>query len=129
MVVGCGGKKEVKQVTPESKTAEESFALAEALRQAYVKRDFSALQGVATKDGYKELANSVKHFDSVDLSFTPKWVEIERSQVYLNVAWKGTWTVSGETHRERGMAVFLLEGRPLKLGKIVRGSPFKYPER
>jgi hypothetical protein len=49
--------------------------------------------------------------------------------VYLNVSWKGTWTVGQESFTERGMGVFLLEGAPLKLGKIVRGNPFKYPER
>jgi len=45
------------------------------------------------------------------------------------VAWKGIWTVGGEITRERGSAVFLLEGSPLKISKVLRGSPFKYPER
>jgi hypothetical protein len=65
----------------------------------------------------------------VELDFTPRWVEIEKSKVYLNVAWKGAWVVGKETVRERGMAVFLFEGTPLKLSKIVRGNPFKYPEK
>ncbi len=125
----CGGKKEVKQVSVESKTSREAFAIAEGLRAAYSRREFSALQDFSTPDGYKAIINGLRHFDSVDLTFTPKWVEIEKSLVYLNVSWKGTWTVGGETSRERGMAVFLLEGRPLRLIKILRGSPFIYPER
>jgi hypothetical protein len=128
-VSGCGGKKEVKQVTQESRLSQESFAIAETMRDAYVKRDFAKIQEVSTADGYKDVLNAVKHFDSVELTFTPKWVEIEKTKVYLNVAWKGNWTVGSETIRERGMAVFLFEGSPLKLSKVVRGNPFKYPER
>ncbi len=125
----CGGKKEVKPVSQESLISREAFSVAEALRDAYEKKDFSAMADRSTKEGYREIIDSVKHFDSVELTFTPKWVEIEKAMVYLNVAWKGSWTVGKETIRERGMAVFLLEGTPLKLSKIVRGSPFKYPER
>lgn len=125
----CGGKKEVKQVSVESKTSREAFALAEGLRAAYTGKEFSSLQDFSTAEGYRSVINGLRHFDSVDLTFTPKWVEIEKSQVYLNVSWKGTWTVGEETFRERGMAVFLLEGKPLKLSKILRGSPFIYPER
>jgi len=128
-VAACGGKKEVKQVSQESKTAQEAFSLAEKLRVAYVDRNFSAVQDLSTADGFKDFMNSIRHFDSVDLSFTPRWVEIEKTTVYLNVSWKGTWIVGKESFVERGMAVFLLEGAPLKLGKIVRGDPFRYPER
>ncbi|HET6514461.1 MAG TPA: hypothetical protein VFG09_04820 [Thermodesulfovibrionales bacterium] len=128
-VSACGGKKEVKQVSQESKTSTEAFSLSERLRAAYVKKDFSAIQEISTSDGYKDFINSIKHFDSVDLTFTPKWVEIEKSMVYLNVAWKGSWVVGSETIQERGMAVFLFDGRPLRLSKIIRGNPFKYPER
>jgi len=128
-VAACGGKKEVKQVSQESKTAQEAFSLAEKLRVAYVDRNFSAVQDLSTADGFKDFMNSIRHFDSVDLSFTPRWVEIEKTTVYLNVSWKGTWIVGKESFVERGMAVFLLEGSPLKLGKIVRGDPFRYPER
>jgi hypothetical protein len=128
-VASCGGKKEVKQVSQESKLAQEAFSLAEKLRVAYEKRNFSAVQDLSTDDGFRDFTNSIRHFDSVDLSFTPRWVEIEKTTVYLNVSWKGTWTVGQESFTERGMGVFLLEGAPLKLGKIVRGNPFKYPER
>jgi hypothetical protein len=129
LALACGGKKEVKQVSPESKLSLEAFSIAEEVRAAYVKKDFSTIKEISTADGYRDIIDSIKHFDSVELTFTPKWVEIEKSVVELNVAWKGTWTVGGETIAERGMAVFLLEGSPLKLSKVLRGNPFKYPER
>lgn len=128
-LTACGGKKETKAVSSESNVSLEAFAVAETVRSAYVRKDFAALANACTNEGYREVLSAVKHFDSVDLSFTPKWVEVDKSKVYLNIAWKGTWVVGKETVNERGMAVFLFEGSPLKLSKIVKGNPFKYPER
>jgi len=129
LLSSCGGKKEVKEESPDAKTSQEVISMAEVLRSAYAEKNYSSVQWISTQDAYKAFLNSVRHFDSVELNFIPKWVEIEKTKVYLNVAWNGTWTVGGETSRERGMAVFLFEGKPLKLSKIVRGSPFIYPER
>ena len=122
------GKKEVKPVSQDSKIAEEAFSVADALRSAYMKKDFASAADKCSKEGYKDFIDSIKHFDSADLEFTPRWVEIDKTKVYLNIAWKGTWVVGKDTMRERGMAVFLLDGMPLKLVKIERGNPFKYPE-
>lgn len=127
-IASCG-KKEVKNVSHESKVSQEAFSLAEVLRTSYMKRDFTAIAEISTQEGYRNILDNIRHFDTVDLTFTPKWVELEKQKLYLNVAWKGVWTVSGETVRERGMAVFLFEGSPLKLSKVVRGSPFIYPDR
>lgn len=129
LVAACGGKKEVKTVSRESAMAQDAFAVSEAVRAAYAKKDFTTIADRCTKEGYRDIIDSIRHFDSVDLTFTPRWVEIEKAKVYVNIAWKGAWVVGKDTVRERGMAVFLLEGTPLKLSKIVRGNPFKYPER
>jgi len=122
------GKKEVKRVAEESAIAQEAFLLIEDIRYAYVKNDRSALQGYSTTDGYRELIGAIKNFESVELTFTPRWVEIEDSTVYLNVAWSGTWTVMGKKTEERGMAIFVLGGRPLKLNRVLRANPFRQPE-
>lgn len=129
LVTACGGKKELKQVSRESNISREAFTVAETIRASYVKRDFSGIAEKCTKDGYRDIIDSIKHFDSVSLEFVPRWVEIEGSKVYLNISWKGVWKVGDDTTRERGMAVFLLEGKPLKLSKVIRGNPFQYPER
>ncbi len=129
LIAGCGGKEASKVQSQDSKISEEAFSVAEALRKAYVEKDFASVTDKCTKEAYKDFMDSIKFFDSVELVFTPRWVEIEKSKVYLNVAWKGSWFVGKDTVRERGMAVLLLEGTPLKLSKIVTGSPFKYPEK
>jgi hypothetical protein len=122
------GKKEVKPVSQESQLTQEAFKLAETLKIAYLKNDRTTLERNATTNGYKELASGIKSFDSAELSFTPTWVEVQDSTVNLTISWKGTWVVKGKTIEERGLAVFILEGKPLKLAQIQRSNPFRQPE-
>ncbi|BCB97350.1 lipoprotein [Dissulfurispira thermophila] len=125
-VASCG-KGEVKKVSEDSKIATEAFALAEKIRDAYVKRDISGIESNTTRDGFRTISSTLKTFDSVVLTFTPAWVEIEGNVVHLNISWKGTWQKSGKITEERGMAVFVLKGRPLKVDNILRANPFRYP--
>src|SRR4030065_738292 len=94
LLVSCG-KKEVKQVSEDSKITQESFMLADVIKNAYIKNDLSTLEKNTTKDSYKDIIEARKYFDSSDLSFTPHWVEIDGATVNLQVSWKGTWTVKG----------------------------------
>ena len=66
--VGCG-KKEVKPVTQESKTAQEAFELAATIKKAYEEKDKSALEEHTTAEGYRELISAIKGFDSAELTF------------------------------------------------------------
>jgi hypothetical protein len=122
------GKKEVKPVSQESQLTQEAFKLAETLKNAYLKNDRTTLERNATGNGYKELVSALKSFDSAELSFTPTWVEVQDSTVNLTVSWKGTWVFKGKTTEERGLAIFILEGKPLKLAQIQRSNPFRQPE-
>jgi hypothetical protein len=122
------GKEEVKKVTEESIIAQEAFGLAETIRTAYLDDDRKTLENNSTKNGYIELIGAIKSFDSAELTFTPTWVEIEDSVVKLSIYWKGIWTVSGDKKEERGLAVFVFEGRPLKLAQVLRENPFRQPE-
>ena len=121
------GKKEVKPVSQDSKTAEEAFALADHIRDAFMKNDRDAVQKDTTESGYKDIYNGRKSYDSVELEFTPRWVDIDQAQVTLNITWKSKWTVAGRQVEDRGMAVFVMEGRPLKLSAIQRSNPFNVP--
>lgn len=121
------GKKEVKPVSQESKTAEEAFALAEKIRDAFIRNDRDTIRRSSTDDGYKDITANKKSYESVELAFTPRWVEIEQAKVMLNVSWKSKWTAAGKDTPDRGMSVFVLEGRPLKLSGILRTNPFIFP--
>ena len=127
LLLSCG-KKEVKPVSQESKLAQEAFQLAETLKNAYVKNDRGTLEESSTKDGYRELIGVMKKFDKAELTFTSTWVEIKDSSVYLSVSWKGVWTVGTKSREERGLAILVLEGTPLKLVRVQRDNPFRQPE-
>lgn len=123
------GKKEVKIASQESKTAEESFALAERIRDAFIRNDRDTLRKNATESGFKEITANKKTYESVELTFTPRWVEIDKDTVTLNVTWKGKWTSGGKKTEDRGMAVFVMEGMPLKLSGILSANPFTFPDQ
>jgi hypothetical protein len=126
-MVACGGK-EVKQPSQESQLVLEAFDVAEKLKDAYIHKDRKSLELHTTVDGHRELISSLKNFDHAEITFTPTWAEIEDSSVRLTISWKGTWLISGKTTEERGIAVFILQGTPLKLAQIQRANPFRQPE-
>ena len=124
LLLSCSGKKEVKQVSQESKSATEAFGVAETIKNAFVKKDLATIQKNTTEAGFKDITTGRQVFDSVDITFTPRWVEIEGDQILVNISWKSTWQLSGRKADERGMAVFVMEGNPLKVTKILRANPF-----
>ncbi|MCX5717541.1 MAG: TIM44-like domain-containing protein [Nitrospirae bacterium] len=125
-LLSCG--KEVKKVTDESKTAQEAIALAEEIKKAYLKEDLAVIEKNTTKEGYREFLGAIKKFDKAELTFSSKWVEIEKTSVSMKIAWSGTWIVGERAAEERGTALFIFEGSPLKLSRILRANPFRQPE-
>lgn len=128
MFISCA-KKEVKQVSQESKITQEAFVLAETIKNAFVVKDAVVLQKSSTEAGYKDIMANTRRYDSVEFVFTPRWVDIENNRLHVNIFWKSAWVVSGRSKEDRGMAVFLMEGTPLKVSRIIRGNPFIYPEQ
>jgi hypothetical protein len=126
-VVACG-KKEVKKSSQDSMLSTEAFAVAENLRQAYLKNDRDLLEKNTTKLGYVSIASARKSFDSAELTFTPALVELYGDSVHLYVSWNAVWKRDNETIEDRGLAVFVLKDKPLKLDEILRANPFNKPE-
>lgn len=124
LFVSCGGKKEIKQISQESKTASEAFGVAETLKNAFLNKDSATIQRTTTEAGFRDVMAGQQVFDSVDMTFTPRWVEIEGDKILVNISWKSIWGLSGRKANERGMAIFVMEGNPLKVSKILRANPF-----
>ena len=127
LAASCG-KKAVKKVSEDSRTATQTFAVVDAIKKAYLNKDVSEIEKNTTRDGFRAITGEMKSFDSAELDFNPVLVEIDEGTVNLNVSWIGTWTKGGKTTQERGMAVFVLKGMPLKVDAVLRANPFKYPE-
>ena len=127
MLVSCG-KKEVKPVSQESKITLEAFALAETIKNAFIVKDNITLKKTSTESGYKDITANARAYDSVEITFTPRWVDMENNKLDVNISWRSKWTVSGKSSAERGMAVFVMEGTPLKVSRILRSNPFVMPQ-
>lgn len=128
LLTSCGGKKEVKKESLESKVAKEAFAVIDSVKSAYIKRDIKAIGSHSTKEGLVYITKDLAKFDTVELALKPVWVEIEADRVILNVSWQGKWQKGLNTIDEKGMAVFVLKDKPLKVDRILRSNPFEYPE-
>jgi hypothetical protein len=128
VLVGSCGKKEVKKPTADSMATVAAFEVIENLRQAYVKNDRDLLERNTTKLGYVNIAGGRKSFDSVEMTFAPALVEIYSDAVHVSVQWNGVWKRGDNTIEDRGLAVFVLKEKPLKLDNILRVSPFNKPE-
>jgi hypothetical protein len=127
-VIACG-KTEVKKVPEESTMAKEAISVIDEIKDAYVKRDIRTIEKNSTKNGFRTITNLMKKFDYAELTFTPVLVEIiENEKISINIAWKGLWKIEGKTIEEKGMAVFVLQGRPFKVDDVLRANPFAYPQ-
>jgi len=121
-------KKAVKKVSEDSRIATEAFSVINAIKEAYIQKDVLGIEKNTTQDGFSALRGVIKSFDSAELDFNPVLVEIDQGIVNVNVSWKGIWNKGGKKTQERGMAIFILRGIPLKVDAILRANPFKYPE-
>lgn len=127
ILVSCG-KKEVRPESQESRTALAAFHLADKIRHDFIEKDLAAIRKNSTEKGYEDITSGNASFDSLELNFTPRWVEIDRNnKVVLNVSWTSNWVIGGKTKQDRGMAVFVMQGVPLKLSAIKRSNPFVPP--
>jgi hypothetical protein len=127
-IFACG-KAEVKKAPVESIMAKEAIAIIDEIKDAYIKKDLKTIEKNSTKDGFRKITNLMKSFDYAELTFTPVLVEIiENEKISVNIAWKGTWRIDGKTKEEKGMAVFILRGKPSKVDDILRANPFSYPQ-
>ncbi len=127
LAAGCSG--DAKKPTEDSIIAMEAMSLVESLRKTYETREFSAMARFCTNEAYRSIAGSLKSFDSVELSFTPKWVEINRDgdAVEVLVSWKGIWVTGDKSQERDGTVLFSIGGDPLKVREIDRLSPFSQP--
>ena len=126
-ITACG-KKEVKKVSSDSALTIEAFTVAERIREAYLKNEFATLENLSTREGYRSIINARKNFDSAELTFTPTLVEIYGDTVHLYISWNGIWKKGVNVTEDRGLSVFVLKEKPLKLDEIMRTNPFSKPD-
>ncbi|MCG6551429.1 MAG: Tim44 domain-containing protein [Candidatus Magnetominusculus sp. LBB02] len=127
IITSCS-KKEVKVQPMESEKARAVVEMLQKLKDAYVKKDVDGLRSMMTPEGFKAITPTMRKFDSSDLKLAARWVDIkDDGSIVVSTSWDGTWKYAGQSITEKGTAMFLFTGAPLRLDSILRDSPFIYP--
>lgn len=126
-LIACAGDSE----TPPSidgELTQESVDLLEAVKNAYVSKNMSDMEQYCFPEAYASILRDLRKFKSASLTMEPRWVEIrEGGAVFITMQWEGVWKLDKSEEKRQGIALFELNGKPLKLKSIVRGSPFGQP--
>lgn len=121
-VVLLGCSKEVKKPSEESILARQAMEVVSAIKEAYMKEDRDTLLRLSTSEEVFALFS----FSAMpeDLEFTFRWVDVYDSKAEVYVSWKAKKGKVSPEKEQKGLCLFVLEGRPFKLKKILRENPF-----
>jgi cell division septation protein DedD len=116
------GKDEVKP-SADSTLTMKALTSMKTIKTAYEEKDLTALQNHLASGISESLAKELI-FEKTELSLVPRLVRIINQTVKISLNWQGTWTVEGNSTKNRGVAVFVFEGDPMRLIEIEGDSPF-----
>jgi hypothetical protein len=107
-----------------------ALEVVEHVRAVYARGDVKAMKPLFTEEGYSRMVRDVKKFESVELEFTPRWVEIKADgAVHVQVVWEGTWDLGDNWVEVRdGMVTFVLEPGKWLIRDLKLTSPFGQPD-
>ncbi len=119
--------KEVKRPSEESIIAKEAMEVVLEIKEAYMNKDRERLEKLLVS---KEVMDNFSFFDIPgEMEFIFRWIDIYDSKADVYVSWKivPASPLAGDvsTQELKGLCLFVLEGRPFKLKKILRENPFK----
>ncbi len=119
---GCSKKEEIKP-SEDSLMSLEAISVVNVVKAAYQEKNRDVLQN--RLDAL--LAENVLQglvFEKADLRFTTRVIRIKGPAVTVQMNWQGTWEINGKAIKNRGIAGFVLEGRPMRLKQINGDNPF-----
>lgn len=119
--LGCSSKEKVKP-SDDSQLTTEALNNIDTLKTAYEGKDWDAFRSRLAP--VLAINSKEPSFEKAELSFSPRMVDINNSDVMVSLNWMGEWVIRGKERRDRGVAVFVFEGTPLKLSRIEGDNPF-----
>jgi len=122
---GCAVKEEVK-LSEESVTARNAISAVDAIKDAFIKKDRAAIQEKVESGLSYEILNGLT-FDSADMSFTVRMINISSLKVMVHLNWHGTWITGGSEARDRGVGIMVFNKDTMKLSQVDGDNPFHFP--
>lgn len=122
---GCG-KDNVKP-SEDSLMATEAFKNINILKDAYESKNSQILQDRIAPHIARGILKAL-YFDGVELDLKPRMVKIQKTDLVVNINWKGSWQFPDETRLEnRGVADLIFDRETMKLLEIKGDNPFSIP--
>ena len=129
VLLACGSQE--KRPSQDVLLAEQAAKHIERLRSEYASMSMSGLEALCSAEAYEAIESDLRRhgLSPVTIEFVPEWIEISvEGTISVRVGWSGTWKLSrGEEARDKGKAVFVLGGRPMRLQELKGMSPFAAP--
>lgn len=122
-------KSEVKKPSEEAILAKEAIELVKTIREAYMNNNEDTIRELSVSDEIiKKISFSNK---PSELEFIFRWIEIKDNKAEVYVSWKALWSQKGDSKKfeVKGLCLFVLEGKPFRLVKIMRENPFEAPQK
>ncbi|MEF9425805.1 MAG: hypothetical protein L0956_00995 [Candidatus Mariimomonas ferrooxydans] len=120
--LGCSSKEKIKP-SDDSQLTTEAMNSINTLKTSYEEKDWDTFRSRLTPVLATKISKEPS-FEKAELSFSPRMVDINNSDVMVSLNWMGEWVIRGKERRDRGVAVFVFEGTPLKLSRIEGDNPF-----
>jgi len=121
-------KDEIKRPSPEAIIAKEAMDLVNSIKEAYMVQDEERIKQLI---GSEQVLNNFSFGGEgsrlTSLEFLFRWVDVYDSKADVYVSWTGLWKKGSQEIEQKGFALFVLEGKPFKLMKILRENPFVRP--
>lgn len=120
-------KSEVKKPSEEAILAKEAIELVKTIREAYMNNNEDRIRELSVSD---EIIKKISFSDKPsELEFTFRWIEIKDNKAEVYVSWKALWKEDSKSREIKGLCLFVLEGKPFRLVKIMRENPFEAPQK
>ncbi|MFN3739539.1 MAG: hypothetical protein ACK4TF_02550 [Thermodesulfovibrionales bacterium] len=118
-------KSEVKKPSEEAIAAKEAIELVNTIKEAYMTNNEDRIRELSASD---EVIKKISFSDKPsDLEFIFRWIEIKDNKAEVYVSWKALWPQreNSKNMDVKGFCLFILEGKPFRLVKIMRENPFQ----
>ena len=121
-------KNELKRTPEEANIAREAMDAVLAIRSAYMEGNPEGIKTLSVSEDVLKYFSFSQRPSSLEFLF--RWVELYDSKAEVYVSWKAIKKIEDAVseREQRGLCLFVLEGKPFKLKKIMRENPFKSGE-
>ncbi len=126
-LISFGCSKDKVKPSEDSILATEAFKSIKIIKEAYEGKNKEILQDRIAPHIARGILKDL-YFDEAELDLKPRMVKIQKTDLIVNINWKGSWQFPDETSLEnRGVTDLVLDLETMRLLEIKGDNPFSIP--